>query len=52
MLYLDFRKAFDKKDHEILHQKLELCGVKSKLFSWIKLFLTTWPDFIYSELQL
>ena len=39
VVYLDFAKAFDKVDHEILIRKLELFGIKGKLLAWIKDFL-------------
>ena len=40
VIYLDYAKAFDKVDHEILLRKLSLIGIKGKLFEWIKNFLT------------
>ena len=39
VVYLDFAKAFDKVDHEILIQKLKLFGINGKLLAWIKEFL-------------
>ena len=39
VVYLDFAKAFDKVDHEILVQKLKLFGIGDKLLSWLKQFL-------------
>ena len=30
VIYLDFAKAFDKVDHEILLQKLKICGITGK----------------------
>ena len=39
VIYLDYAKAFDKVDHNILLAKLEKCGVKGKVLSWIKKFL-------------
>ena len=38
-LYIDFSKAFDKVDHEILLWKLSYYGVKGKYLTWIKDFL-------------
>ena len=39
VIYLDFAKAFDKVDHEILIQKLKLHGIKGQLLIWIQNFL-------------
>ena len=39
VVYLDFAKAFNKVDHEILLQKLHIFGVRGKLHDWIKDFL-------------
>ena len=39
-VYLDFSKAFDKVDHELLLKKLTLYGIKGKVFSWIKSFIS------------
>ena len=39
VIYLDFAKAFDKVDHQIVLQKLELLGIGGKLLQWIKSFL-------------
>ena len=39
VLYLDFSKAFDKVDHEILLRKLHNIGIRGKLFEWIANFL-------------
>lgn len=38
-IYLDFSKAFDKVDHELLLMKIHLFGIQGKLFNWIKAFL-------------
>ena len=40
VIYLDFAKAFDKVDHEILLQKLKNIGIGGKLYDWIKSFLS------------
>ena len=40
VIYLDFAKAFDKVDHQILLQKLKNIGISGKLFNWIQSFLT------------
>ena len=39
-IYLDFAKAFDKVDHELLLRKLKSIGVKGKLRIWIQNFLS------------
>ena len=39
-IYLDFSKAFDKVDHQILLKKVESLGVTGKLLDWIRAFLT------------
>ena len=39
-IYLDFAKAFDKVDHEILIHKLQSYGICGKLLDWIKSFLS------------
>ena len=40
VIYLDYAKAFDKVDHNILLAKLRKYGIKGKLYTWIKEFLT------------
>ena len=40
VIYLDYAKAFDKVDHEIMLKKLKKMGITGKLFEWIKDFLT------------
>ena len=39
-IYLDFAKAFDKVDHNILCHKLRALGITGKLGIWIREFLT------------
>merc|ERR1711909_145286 len=39
-IYLDFAKAFDKVDHDILCHKLRALGITGKVGVWIKEFLT------------
>ena len=40
LLFLDFRKAFDKVDHNRLMVKLEAAGVRGNLWRWIKDWLS------------
>ena len=39
-VYLDFAKAFDKVDHQLLLKKLQSIGIKGKLLNWLKAFLS------------
>ena len=41
VIYLDYAKAFDKVDHNLLLQKLKSYGIVGKLYDWIKEFLTS-----------
>lgn len=38
-IYTDFRKAFDKVDHNLLLQKLAFNGIRGTLLSWFKSYL-------------
>ena len=40
VIYLDFSKAFDKVDHNILRHKLSKLGVRGKFLSWLSAFLS------------
>ena len=40
VVYLDFAKAFDKVDHNIVLQKINNLGIGGNLYSWIESFLT------------
>ena len=46
VIYIDFAKAFDKVDHEILLSKLSKYGINGKLFDWIKDFLTDREQYV------
>ena len=39
VIYLDYAKAFDKVDHNILLAKMQKYGIKGKMYNWIKEFL-------------
>jgi len=39
-IYLDFAKAFDKVDHQILLKKLHKIGIRGNLLRWIQAFLS------------
>ena len=56
-IYLDFSKAFDRVDHDLLIKKLKLFGIHGKLLDWIKAFLCNRTqkvavDGSYSKIQL
>ena len=40
VLYVDFRKAFDKVEHKRLMVKLKAEGVGGKLWGWLKDWLS------------
>jgi hypothetical protein len=40
LVYLDFAKAFDSVQHQLLMHKLAAYGINGKLFNWIKEFLS------------
>ena len=42
IIYLDFKKAFDTVPAQRLIFKLEKLGLRGKLLTWIKDFLTDW----------
>ncbi|WP_435316599.1 reverse transcriptase domain-containing protein, partial [Klebsiella pneumoniae] len=39
-IYLDFSKAFDKVDHNLLFHKLKACRIGGKVGTWLHTFLT------------
>ena len=46
VLYLDFAKAFDKVDHEILLNKLKSMGISGKIHDWLKSFLSNRTQYV------
>ena len=40
LIYLDFAKAFDKADHDLLLKKLKCHGIEGKRFTWLSSFLS------------
>ena len=46
LLLLDFAKAFDSVNHEILLRKMELMGVKDLELKWFKSYLTNRLQFV------
>ena len=46
MVYLDFLKAFDKVDHDILVHKLKALGISWNLGMWFYNFLTNRSHFV------
>ena len=45
-VYLDFSKAFDKVDHQIVLAKLSHIGIRGKLLLWIESFLTSRTQYV------
>ena len=50
-VYLDFAKAFDKVDHQILLSKVHKLGIQGKVHTWIKEFLTNRQQSVRVEKQ-
>ena len=40
IFFLDFRKAFDSINHQVIEKKLSSCGISGDLFVWIKNYLS------------
>ena len=40
VIYLDYSKAFDKVDHQVLLAKMKMYGISGKVYDWIKNFLS------------
>ena len=46
VIYLDFSKAFDKVDHEILLKKLKAFGISGNLLNWLNSFLSNREQYV------
>ena len=40
VILIDFRKAFDTVNHNILYQEMKSCGLQGTLLEWLKSYLT------------
>ena len=45
-LFMDFKKAFDSIDHNILLKKLQFYGFHGKIYQWIKSYLSARSQYI------
>lgn len=40
VIFIDFRKAFDTLEHQVLLKSMESCGLRGKINAWFKQYLT------------
>lgn len=40
VIFIDFRKAFDTLDHDVLLKSMETCGIRGKLNAWFREYLS------------
>ena len=46
VIFIDFRKAFDCVDHEILEFKMQGCGISGNLSVWLKDYLNNRKQYV------
>ena len=46
VIFIDFRKAFDSVNHEVLRQKLQACGFYGNLLQWLTSYLENGQEFV------
>ena len=46
VILIDFCKAFDMVNHNILYQKVKSCGLKGTLLEWLKSYLTNRSQYV------
>ena len=51
VIYLDFSKAFDKVDHEILLNKVKAVGITGNIHQWLRSFLSNRKQYVLVDNQ-